>query len=241
MMDNGWSDRYGQGNLLREVRSMKVRAATVPAVGVAALAASVMLAGCGSGSKTASSSSAPAESKASSTSAAASSAAAASTKAGPPGAPSVSLPNLPGWVGDPETLNGSEGKASPTMESHYVAALKTSQGDGILAFVMTPKSSSDTLNLDTWLQASLPPDAKPDKDCEFVTPPAKTTVSGFNAVAENERCTGAGGSHDLDTRYIAVPGTNGGPNYAVTIVAGGPNLADTMKLVDEQTKITAGQ
>jgi hypothetical protein len=126
------------------------------------------------------------------------------------------------------------------MQTHYVAALKTSQGDGILALVMTPKAASDTLDLDSWLSSQLPPDVKPSKDCEFVTPPAKATVSGFNAVVDNERCKGADGSHDLDTRYIAVPGINGGPNYGVMIVVGGPNITDTMKLVDEQTKITAG-
>ncbi len=224
---------------------MKVRAATVPVAGVAALAASVMLAGCGSGSKTASSSSGSAAStttSASSTSAAAPSAAAQSTKAGPPGAPTVTLPNLPGWVGDPATLSEPAGKDSPTVEAQYVMALKPSQGEGgLLVIVQRPKTSSDTLDLDAWLQGNLPPDAKPDKDCEFVAPPVKTTVSGFNAVANNQRCTGADGTHELDFRYVAVPGTNGAPNYGVTLLVGGLNLADTMKLIDEQIKITAGQ
>ena len=99
---------------------MKVRAATVSVAGVAALAASVMLAGCGSGSKTASSSTAPSSTKSASSSAAASTSSAESTSASESSTaanialPVITVPALPGWSDDP-TVNwvggGNETKA----------------------------------------------------------------------------------------------------------------------------------
>ena len=75
---------------------MKARAATVSVAGIAALAASVMLAGCGSGSKTASSSTASAASTAASS-------AASNTTTDTAHKVAVTLPEIPGWSDGPKT------------------------------------------------------------------------------------------------------------------------------------------
>jgi len=106
--------------------------------GVAALVASVMLAGCGSGSKTASSSTAPSSTKSASSSAAASTSSAESTSAAESSTaadtalPVITVPELPGWSDDPTVnwIGGGDGTKAFAGKYGDSATLQVQGGPG---------------------------------------------------------------------------------------------------------------
>ena len=140
---------------------MKVRAATVSVAGIAALAASAMLAGCGSGSKTASSSSASAASTAAS-----SAESAPSTATDTARKITLTLPEIPGWTDDAKT--------DPDM----LAAIKHGDDAGINVFAATLKKGDD---LAQNVRDAVTGDSTVGGGCK-TGDPAPATMSGYSGL-----------------------------------------------------------
>ncbi|MFN0142472.1 MAG: LpqN/LpqT family lipoprotein [Mycobacterium sp.] len=207
----------------------------MPATGVAALVLTVTLAGCGSASKTASSNSVAGSGESSASSAAASSAPAAATQPGPPGSPTVTLPELPGWSGDSATL-----KDDPSILAavHY----DETPDEAFIAVSMVAVDGPD--------QAIPAASAGANKlnnvdNCAFEGAIDETSISGFQGFQATQICTPSTTTRVSETRAIAVPNTSG-TSYVVVITGTAKQdqmgaLDDAMKLVDSETTITPAQ
>ncbi len=142
---------------------MKVRAATVSVAGVVALAASVMLAGCGSGSKTASSSSASAASTAASSAESASSTTDTARKV------AVTLPEIPGW---------SDGPITEIPGADMLAAIKHGDDATINVLASTLKKGDD---LAQNVRDAVTGDSTVGGGCK-TGDPAPATMSGYSGL-----------------------------------------------------------
>ena len=226
---------------------MKVRAETVSVAGIVALAAGVMLAGCGPGtenesSNSASTASTTASSTASSTSVAESSAAADSTEPRPaPGTFTVKLPNLPGWSADPERLLQGEQDIGEGLRGWFNEELQNADLGPISSIKVgvgpVPDGGLDKLKQDLTAAGGI-------GNCPFVSPPSPVKISGFDGFRYSTECPPlAGDSLTMYSRVVAVPQTNGAKTTVVSITGVSTKnkpIDQAINLIDEQTKITVG-
>jgi len=206
---------------------VKVRAATVSVAGVAALAASVMLAGCGSGSKTASSSTAPSSTESASSSAAASTSSAESTSAAESSTaadtalPVITVPELPGWSDDP-TVSWSSPDGTKAFAGKYgdsatlqVDGFRGGPGDdvsseGIKKMLEDPNAGMAVV------RASTDKDITLADTCEPNGGPVPATMGEANGYRGDFSCNSRGVQGTL--AILAIPGSGDAPGTAVLIV-----------------------
>ena len=199
---------------------MKVRAATVSVAGIAALAASVMLAGCGSGSKTASSSTASAASTAAS-----SAESAPSTATDTARQVTLTLPEVPGWTSKP-----ADELQAPTETNYQLASLSSGENYFISVVARILQSGDDMAELTK--QAVI----QPSKKCQSAGDPVPLTMSGFDGSKGVFNCD-SGGSQIVGA--LAIPQTADRPATFLMILGDTGSSTDAAPVEEAFNLITS--